>query len=209
MCSCVKEENGADLLQVVPGAVQKTIHHKLVQSVDKVAELVCQHIAMLQGLPSTAPPCLHSNLFQTPLGPPHLQANRSSKPSTLLNCVEQSANDCNMVRHVSALFCVHFSPVPNSTWLTSPAGQQLGCNHVEPFTDCKHANPPANRCNLPGCANAPPCLHPDLLQTLMKMVERSEKFKRKANPKCTRTLGSPHVQEIWQLSQYLPISIPL
>lgn len=185
VCSCVKEESGADLLQVVPGAVQKTIHHKLVQSVDKVAELVCQHIAMLQGLPGTAPPCLHSDLFQTPLGPPYLQANRSSKPSTLLNCVEQSANDCNMVRHVSVLFCVHFSPFPNSTWLIPPAGQQLAVTTLShPWT----VNIPIHMLTTLTCANAPPCLHPDLPPT---------------------PLGPRHVQEIWRLSQCLPSSIPL
>ena len=57
----------------MPGTVQQAVHHKLVQGVDKVAELVRQHIAMLQGLPRTAPPCLYPDPLQTPLGPPHLQ----------------------------------------------------------------------------------------------------------------------------------------
>ena len=59
-------------MKLMPCPVQQAVHDKLVQRVDKVAELVGQHMAVLQGLVCTRPPCLHPHPFQAPLGPPDL-----------------------------------------------------------------------------------------------------------------------------------------
>lgn len=66
----------ANLLQLQPGSMQQAVHDKLVQGVDKVAELVCQHIAMLQRAACRPSTSLHPGPFQAPLCPSDLRGRR-------------------------------------------------------------------------------------------------------------------------------------
>ena len=52
-----------DLLQLQPGSMQQAVHDKLVQGIDKVAELVCQHITRLQRAACRPSTSLHSCPF--------------------------------------------------------------------------------------------------------------------------------------------------
>ena len=87
------------LLQLQPGTMQETIHDKLVQGVDEMAELVRQHITMLQTaacLPSTG---LHSCPFQAPLCPAYLQHTLTDSALVLCNWLQHLGDLLHQPKH--------------------------------------------------------------------------------------------------------------